>query len=150
VCVRGVSRGWGGGRGVGRMMVRSDSPPPPQRRHRGGLPFLMPSETTGRLRQRDDAAGGGEGRTLHRGSSDGVSCARGDRQQVSCSAGGLYDRLVGGMKHSLGLCFIAHRPLSLMIVSQVTRTCSSSACMPRLHRFFLPRPTAHSAAHRPL
>jgi hypothetical protein len=52
----------------------------------------MPSETPERLLQRDYAqyaAGGGEGRTLHRGSSDGVSCARGDRQQVSCSAGGL-------------------------------------------------------------
>ena len=79
----------GGGRGGGRMIVRSDSPHPPRWQHRGGPPILMPSETPGRLRQRGGAAGGGEGRMLHRGSSDGVSCARGDRQQVSCSAGGL-------------------------------------------------------------
>jgi hypothetical protein len=48
---------------------------------------------------RDGAAGSGEGRTRHRAGSDGVSCARGVRQQVSGSAGGLSDRLVGGMKH---------------------------------------------------
>ncbi len=87
--VRGVSRGWGGGGEVGCVIVRSDSPRPPRWQHRGGSPILMPSETPGRLQQRGDAAGGGEGRMLHRGSFDGVSCARGDRQQVSCSAGGL-------------------------------------------------------------
>ena len=100
--VQGVSGEWGGGGEVGGVIVQSDSPRPPRWQHRGGPPILMPSETPGRLRQRGGAAGGGEGRTLHRGSSDGVSCARGDRQQVSCSAGGLWDRLVGDMKHGLG------------------------------------------------
>jgi hypothetical protein len=43
----------------------------------------------GRLRQRDDTAGEGEGRARNRGSSDGVTCTRDDRQHVPCSAGGL-------------------------------------------------------------
>jgi hypothetical protein len=96
VRVRGVSGEWGGGGEVGTVgcvIVRSDSPRPPRWQHRGGTPILMPSETPGRLRLRHggDAASGGEGRMLHRGSSEGVSCARGDGQQVSCSAraGGL-------------------------------------------------------------
>ncbi len=66
----------------------------------------MVSDSTvapGQLLQRDDAAGGGEDRTLHHGSSDhdGVSCASGDRQQVSCSAGGISDSLVCDMKHGI-------------------------------------------------
>jgi hypothetical protein len=105
VRVRGVSEvewgGWGGG-----MIVRSDSPRPPRRRHRGGTPVLMPNEASKRLQQCDDTASGGEGRVVHRGSSDDVSCARDDRQQVPCSAGGLSDRLVGDMEHGsvLGGC----------------------------------------------
>ena len=93
----------GGGEGGGGMIVRSDSPRPPRRQHRGGSPVVVSGATPGRLRQRDDTAGGGEDHTLHRGSSDGVSCTRDDRQQVSSSAGRLSDRLVGDMKHDLGL-----------------------------------------------
>jgi hypothetical protein len=116
--------GWG--------IVRNDGPRPPRRRHRGGTPVLVSirltsrltsrltastvppalvsGETSGRLQQRDGAAGGGEDRARHRGGSDGVSCSRGDRQQVSCSAVGLSvrvsDRLVGAMKRGtlLGTC----------------------------------------------
>ena len=76
--------------------VQSGSPRPPRRQHRGGTPILMSGETSGRLQQRDDAAGGGEGSTLPRGGSDGVSCACDGRQQVPFPAGGLSDRLVGG------------------------------------------------------
>ena len=79
----------GGGRGGGRMIVRSDSPRPPRRQHRGGSPVVASDATPGQLRQRDDTAGGGEGRARDRGSSDGVTCTRDDRQQVPCSAGGL-------------------------------------------------------------
>ena len=88
----------------GRVVVRSDSPRPPWRQHRGGRSesVLVSSETSGRLQQRDDAAGGEEDRTLHHGGTDGVSSARGDRQLVSSSASGRSDRLVGDMKHGLG------------------------------------------------
>ena len=92
---------WGGvglagqGRGEGGVVVQSDSPRPPRRRHRGGTPVLVSGEAPRRLQQRDDAGGGREGLVLHRGDSDGVSCARCDRQQVSLSAGGLSDRLEG-------------------------------------------------------
>ena len=99
VCMGGVWRGglvggvgWGG---VGVGVVQSDSPRPPRRRHRGGTPVLVSSETPERLQQRDDAAGGREGLALHLGGSDGVSCTRCGRQQVSFSAGGQSDRLVG-------------------------------------------------------
>ena len=108
----GVSEAGGGGVvGWGGVVVRSDGPRPPRRRHRGGTPVLVSSETSGRLQQRGDAAGGGEDRTLHRGGSNGVSCTRGDdRWQVSSSAGGRSDRLVGGMTHGLGLGGCALRP----------------------------------------
>ena len=97
----------GGGRGV---VVRSDSPRPPRRQHRGGSSGLMSSETSGRLQQRDDAAGGEEGRTLHPGGTDGVSCAGGGRQLVFSSASGLSDRLIGDMKHGLGSSGCVLRP----------------------------------------
>ena len=76
-------------------VVQSESPRPPRRQHRGGTPTLTFDETSRRTQQRGDAAGGGDGSTLHRGGSDGVSCANGDRQQVSIPAGGLSDKLVG-------------------------------------------------------
>ncbi len=83
-----VGVGWAGG--VGRVVVRSSSPRPPRRQHRGGSPVVASDATPGRLRQRDDTAGGGEGwRARNRGSSDGVTCTRDDRQQVPCSACGL-------------------------------------------------------------
>ena len=97
----------GGGRGV---VVRSDSPRPLRRQHRGGSSGLVSSETSGRLQQRDDAAGGEEDRTLHHGGTDGISCASGDRQQVSVSASGLSDRLMGDMKHGLGSGGCVPRP----------------------------------------
>ena len=79
-----------------RMVVRSESPRPPRRQHRKGTPTLTSEyETSGRLQQRGDAAGGGDGSTLHRGSTDGVSCANGNRQQVPFPASGLSDKLVG-------------------------------------------------------
>jgi hypothetical protein len=89
VRVQGVSWEWGEGGEVGCVIVRSDSPRPPRRQHRGGSPVVASDATPGRLRQRDDTAGGGEGRARNRGSSDGVTCTRDDRQQVPCSAGGL-------------------------------------------------------------
>ncbi len=46
---------------------------PPRRRLRGDTPVLMPSATSERLRQHDDAAGCGKGRTVHRGGSDDIS-----------------------------------------------------------------------------
>jgi hypothetical protein len=51
-CVGGVSEaGWGccGGWGV---VVRPDCPRPPWRRHQGGMPVLVSSETPRRLQQR--------------------------------------------------------------------------------------------------
>jgi hypothetical protein len=90
-----VGWGWGGVGWGGGVVVQSDGPRPPRRRHRGGTPVVVSSETPERLQQRDDAAGGREGRALHRGGSDGDSCVRCDRQQVSLSAGGLSNRLVG-------------------------------------------------------
>ena len=94
----------------GRVVVRSDGPRPPRRQHRGGRSVLVSSKTSGRLQQRDDAAGGEEDRTLHHGGTDGVSCARGDRQLVSSSASGRSDRLVGDMKHGLGSSGCTLRP----------------------------------------
>jgi hypothetical protein len=58
---------WGGG-----VVVQSESPRPPRRQHRGGTPFLMSGETSERLQQRDDAAGGWEDSTFHCGGSNGV------------------------------------------------------------------------------
>ncbi len=69
------------------LVVRSDGPRPPRRWHRGGMPFLVPSKTSGRLQERDNASSGGEDCTLNCGGSYGVSCARGGRWQVSSSAG---------------------------------------------------------------
>ena len=97
----------GGGRGV---VVRSDSPRPLRRQHRGGSSGLMSSKTSGRLQQRDDAAGGEEGRTLRPGGTDGVSCVGGGRQLVFSSASGLSDRLIGDMKHGLGSSGCVLRP----------------------------------------
>ena len=96
----------GRGRGGEGVVVQSNSPRPPRRQHREGTPFLVSSETSGRLQQRDNAAGGWEESTLHRGGSNGVSCARDDRRQVSFPAGELLNRLVGDMKHDsvLGGC----------------------------------------------
>ncbi len=42
---RGVEEG-------GEVVVLSDSPRPPRRQQRGGMPNLVPSETSGRLQQR--------------------------------------------------------------------------------------------------
>ena len=78
-----------GGGGV----VQSNSPRPPRRQHRGGTPIPAAGRPSGRLQQRGDAAGGREGRMLHRGGSDGISCARDGRQQVPFSACGLLDEV---------------------------------------------------------
>ena len=51
--------------------------------------MLAASEPPGRLRQRDDAAGGGEGRMPHGGGSHGISCARDSGRQAPFSACGL-------------------------------------------------------------
>ncbi len=85
-------------RGDQAVTAHTTSVPPPS----AATPRGSTESTPGRLWQRDGAAGGGEDRTLHRGSSDGVSCARDDRQQVPCLAGGLLDRLIGDMEHDLG------------------------------------------------
>ena len=101
-----------GGEGRGGVVVQSNSPRPPRRQHRGGTPFLMSGETSERLQQRDDAAGGWEDSTFHCGGSNGVSCARDDRRQVSFPAGGLVNRLVGDVKHGsvLGGCMLPQPP----------------------------------------
>ena len=83
----GLVGGGVGGWGWGGWLC--SSPRPPRRQHRGGSPVVASDATPGQLRQRDDTAGGGEGRARDRGSSDGVTCTRDDRQQVPCSAGGL-------------------------------------------------------------
>ncbi len=59
------------------MQSDPSRPRPPRLRHQGGKQVQVSSETSEMLRQRDDAAAGGEGRTLHRGGSNGVSCALG-------------------------------------------------------------------------
>jgi hypothetical protein len=108
----GVSKLAGAGWGWRGRVVQSYGPHPPRRQHRRGTPVLVSSETSGLSQQSDDAASGGEGRTPHRGSSDGVSCACGDRRQpeVSSSAGELSDRSVVDMKYGLGLDKRAFRP----------------------------------------
>jgi hypothetical protein len=61
------------GVGVEGGVVQSNGPRPHLRQHRGGTPSLVSSETSGRSQQRGNAASGGEGRTPHRGGSNGVS-----------------------------------------------------------------------------
>ncbi len=86
-CVEGLS---GEGGWLCSLSPRAHVPPGG---NRGGTPTLTSDETSRLTQQRGDAAGGGDGSTLHRGGSDGVSCSNGDRQQVSIPAGGLSDTI---------------------------------------------------------
>jgi hypothetical protein len=54
-CVVRLVKGWRGG---GEVVVQPNIPLPPRRQHRGGTPLLSSGETSERLQQRDDAAGG--------------------------------------------------------------------------------------------
>jgi hypothetical protein len=70
VCVGGVGWDGVGGVGVGEVgwgggvVVQSDGPRPPGRRHWGGTPVVVSSQTPERLQQRDNAGGGSENRAL--------------------------------------------------------------------------------------